>query len=166
MVRHAFWGFVPLGPCWFLLLFAMDLLYFVLFAVERTDLVGGPVASFLRLRSSEPLSFAYRGVPPPPALLPQLPPMSTVAPDSSILRSQGASEREKVSSRGLFLASSRFETLLRRFFFFSRPRRSASRSNRLERERCSTFLLSALDRTKNASQNGSKKLPKFSRNLP
>ena len=91
--------------------------------------------------------------------------MSLVAPDSSILRSQGASEREKVSSRALFLASSRFETLLRRFFFYFRPRQSASRSSRLERERCSTFLLSALDRTKNASQNGSKTLPKCSRNL-
>ena len=124
------------------------------------------VASFLRLRSSEPLSFAYRGVPPPRPYSPRCRPMSTVAPDSSILRSQGASERAKVSSRGLFLASSRFESLLRRFFCFSRPRQSASRSSRLERERCSTFLLSALDRTKHASQNGSKKLFKWSQNLP
>ena len=68
-----------------------------------------------------------------------------------------------MSSRALFLASSRFESLLHRFFCLSRPRQSASR---LEQERCSTFLLSALDRTKNASQNGSKKLPKCSRNLP
>ena len=50
-------------------------------------------------------------------------------------------------------------------FFYFRPRQSASRSSRLERERSSPFLLSALDRTKHASRNGSKKLPKCSRNL-
>ena len=37
-----FLGVPSLGPLPFLLLFAIDLLYFVLFAVERSDLVGGP----------------------------------------------------------------------------------------------------------------------------
>ena len=42
MVRHTFGGFLPWGPCRFVSLFAKDLLYFVLFSVERSDLVGGP----------------------------------------------------------------------------------------------------------------------------
>ena len=42
MVRHTFGGFVPWGPCFLLLLLAMELLYFVLLSVERSDLVGCP----------------------------------------------------------------------------------------------------------------------------
>ena len=34
--------FLPWAPCRFLLLFAMDLLYVVLFSVEWSDLVGVP----------------------------------------------------------------------------------------------------------------------------
>ena len=42
MVRHTLGGFVPWGPCCFLLLFVMELLYFVVLSVERSDLVGSP----------------------------------------------------------------------------------------------------------------------------
>ena len=42
MIWHTLGGFVPWGPCCFLLLFAVMLLYFVLFSVERSDLVGRP----------------------------------------------------------------------------------------------------------------------------
>ncbi len=41
MVRHTFGGFVAWDPCCVLLLFGMDLLYCVLFSLERSDLVGG-----------------------------------------------------------------------------------------------------------------------------
>ena len=71
-----------------------------------------------------------------------------------------------MSSRALFLASSRFQPLSRRFFFYVRPRRSASRSSWLGRERSWTFLLSALHRNKNASQNVSERLRKCSQYLP
>ena len=37
-----FWGVPSLGPLLLLPLFAMELLYVVLFSVERSDLVGGP----------------------------------------------------------------------------------------------------------------------------
>ena len=37
-----FLGVPSLGALQFLLVFRMDLLYFVLFAVEQSDLVGGP----------------------------------------------------------------------------------------------------------------------------
>ena len=42
MVRRTFGGFVPWGPCCFLPLFAVELLYFVLFLVELSDFVRGP----------------------------------------------------------------------------------------------------------------------------
>ncbi len=42
MVRHTFGGFVPWAPVVFLLIFATELLYFVLLSAERSDLVGGP----------------------------------------------------------------------------------------------------------------------------
>ncbi len=42
MVRHTLGGFVPWGPCCFVSLFAMELLYGGLFSVDRSDLVGGP----------------------------------------------------------------------------------------------------------------------------
>ena len=35
-------GFVPWGPCCFVSLFAVEMLYFVVVSVEWSDLVGGP----------------------------------------------------------------------------------------------------------------------------
>ena len=58
-------------------------------------------ASLLSLRSSEPSSFACRGVPPPRHRGCAVGSKSRVAPESSILRSQGALGAPKLSPEGL-----------------------------------------------------------------
>ena len=123
--------------------------------------VRSRVASLLRLRSSESPSRRLVGRQTPPRLRGlAVGPMSIVAPESSFWTSQGDPRPPKVSSRGLLLKILRFQTLFLRFFITFRPRKSASRSSRLERERSWTFMLSTLDRNKIASQNTSKILSK------